>query len=132
MTWYYRGTPLTAAPQDCQGFVYQITNTANGMKYIGKKNFWRILKRKPLKGKTNRRHSRVESDWQGYYGSNTALQSAVEVQGPDTMHREILHLCVNKNQMTYYEMQLQFERRVLFDPTYYNEYIGGRVTARGL
>ena len=132
MTWYYRGNPLEQAPDECQGFVYCITNTANGMQYIGKKNFWRTIKRKPLKGKTNRRHSRVESDWQGYYGSNKTLQQAVEELGPNTMHRTILHLCKNKNQMSYYEMYEQFARNVLTDPNYYNEYIGGRVTAKGL
>lgn len=65
MTWYY------------QGFVYLITNNSNAFKYIGKKNLWGILKRKPLKGKSNRRHSRVETDWQGYYGSNKQLEQAV-------------------------------------------------------
>jgi len=132
VTWYYRDKPLNHAPDHCQGFVYCITNTANGKKYIGKKNFWRILKRKPLKGKTNRRHSREETDWHSYYGSNHALQNDVEQLGPDTMHREILHLCKNKNQMSYYEMLEQFTRKVLFDDTYYNEYIGGRITSKGL
>lgn len=130
--WYYRGKPLTIAPEDCQGFVYCITNNANGMKYIGKKNLWGVLKRKPLKGKTNRRHSRVETDWQDYYGSNKELQQAVEMLGPHTMTREILHLCKNKNQMSYYEMQEQFARSVLLDDTYYNGYIGGRCTRKGL
>ena len=132
MTWYYNQKPFTTAPEDCQGFVYLITNNTNGRKYIGKKNLWGILKRKPLKGKSNRRHSRVETDWQGYYGSNKQLQHDVETLGPHTMTREILVLCANKNQMSYFEMKLQFEHNVLFDPAYYNGYIGGRVTARGL
>ena len=132
MTWYYNQQPFTTAPEEYQGFVYLITNTANGKKYIGKKNLWGILKRKPLKGKSNRRHSRVETDWQGYYGSSKTLQRDVEKLGPHTMKREILVLCANKNQMNYFEMKLQFEHDVLFDPQYYNEYIGGRVGSRGL
>jgi len=132
MTWYYNQQPFTTAPEEYQGFVYLITNTANGKKYIGKKNLWGILKRKPLKGKSNRRHSRVETDWQGYYGSSKTLQRDVEKLGPHTMTREILVLCANKNQMNYFEMKLQFEHDVLFDSQYYNEYIGGRVGSRGL
>ena len=132
MTWIYNGRPFDTAPDEYQGFVYCITNNANGMKYIGKKNLWGILKRKPLKGKSNRRHSRIETDWQRYYGSNKKLQQAVDELGPHTMTREILVLCKNKNQMTYFEMKYQFEFDVLFDKRYYNEYIGGRCTARGL
>lgn len=130
--WIYRGKPLIEPPEDCQGFVYCITNTANGRMYIGKKNFWRILKRPPLKGKTRSRHSRKQTDWQSYYGSNKELQSAVEKLEPNTMHREILYLCANKNQMTYFEMLEQFNRGVLMSDQYYNEYIGGRCTAKGL
>ena len=132
MTWYYNQQPFETAPEEYQGFVYCITNTANGMKYIGKKNLWGILKRKPLKGKSNRRHSRIETDWQRYYGSSKKLQRDVEKLGPHTMKREILVLCANKNQMSYFEMRLQFEYNVLMDSNYYNEYIGGRITARGL
>ena len=132
MTWYYKGQTFDTAPEQYQGFVYCITNTVNLKQYIGKKNFWRTLKRQPLKGKTNKRHSRVESDWQCYYGSNKELQLDVEKLGPDTMIREILYLCANKTQMTYFEMREQFARDVLIDPRYYNEYIGGRCTSRGL
>jgi hypothetical protein len=132
MTWMYQGQPFTTAPEEYQGFVYCITNTSTGMKYIGKKNLWSILKRKPLKGKSNRRHSRVETDWQGYYGSSKTLSADIEKLEPHTITREILHLCANKNQMTYWEMKLQFDHNVLLDDTYYNGYIGGRLTAKGL
>jgi hypothetical protein len=132
MTWYYNNEPFTTAPEQYQGFVYLITNTSTGKKYIGKKNLWGILKRNPLKGKTRRRHSRIETDWREYYGSSKTLQQDVETLGPHTMKREILILCANKNQMTYFEMKLQFEHNVLLDSNYYNEYIGGRLTARGL
>ena len=126
------GKPYTLAQEQYQGFVYEITNTATGRKYIGKKNFWRILKRKPLKGKTNRRHSLQQSDWHSYYGSNKELQRDVEKLGPDHFERKILVLCTNKNQMTYFEMRFQMDFEVLFRDDYYNEYIGGRMTARGL
>jgi len=134
--WYYEGRPYEPpkdfSSDDYYGFVYCITNTSNGKKYIGKKNLWSIQKRAPLKGKTNRRHRRIQTDWRTYYGSNKTLLSELEHLDPHTITREILHLCANKNQMTYYEMQEQFARNVLKDPNYYNEYIGGRCTSRGL
>ena len=132
MTWSYMGKPYTRAQEQYQGFVYEIVNTATGKKYIGKKNFWRTVKRKPLKGKTNRRHSRVETDWHRYYGSNKELQQDVETLGPDQFERKILVLCANKNQMSYFEMRFQIDYEVLFRDDYYNEYIGGRITSKGL
>ena len=132
MTWYYQGLDYTQTSDEYQGYVYEITNLTNGKKYIGKKNFWRTLKRKPLKGKTNRRHSRVETDWHGYWGSNKTLQQDVEKLGPDHFQRNILVLCANKNQMSYFEIKYQMEFEVLFRDEYYNEYIGGRITSRGL
>ena len=120
------------APEGYQGFVYEIHDTKNNRLYIGKKNFWRTQKLKPLKGKTNRRHRRKESDWQSYYGSNENLKQQVEIFGPDHFHRKILVLCANKNQMSYFEMKKQFDYDVLLNDRYYNSYIGGRITARGL
>ena len=130
--WQYLGEDYHEAPEQYQGFVYRIHDRANDMFYIGKKNFWMTRKLKPLKGKTNRRHRREESDWQEYYGSNERLKEMVRAFGPDTFEREILILCANKNQMSYFEMKLQFEFDVLVNKQFYNEYIGGRVTARGL
>jgi hypothetical protein len=126
------GKPYTVTPDEYQGYVYEITNLTNGKKYIGKKNFWRTLKRKPLKGKTNKRHSRQESDWHGYWGSNKELQLDVEKLGPDHFERKILVLCANKNQMSYFEIRFQMDFEVLFRKDYYNEYIGGRITSKGL
>ena len=132
MTWQFMDKLFDTAPQDYQGFVYEIHDTKNNRYYIGKKNFWRIEKLKPLKGKTNRRHRRKESDWHSYYGSNLELQKQVQLLGESYFKRKILILCANKNQMSYFEMKKQFEYDVLLDNRYYNSYIGGRITARGL
>jgi hypothetical protein len=37
MTWLYQDTPVETLPEECVGFVYQITNNLSGRKYIGKK-----------------------------------------------------------------------------------------------
>lgn len=132
MTWLYNNKPYTEAPEQYQGFVYLITNTLNRKLYIGQKNFWAIQKLKPLKGKTNRRHRRRETDWQQYFGSSEALLNDLAAQAPDTFRREILYLCVNKTQMNYFEAREQFNRDVLLKDEYYNGIINCRITARGL
>jgi hypothetical protein len=37
MTWLYNGDVIDTLPDDCEAFVYLITNKKNGMKYVGKK-----------------------------------------------------------------------------------------------
>ena len=132
MEWIYKGTTLDKAPEEYQGFVYCITNRATGKKYIAKKNFWTVKKLPPLKGKTNKRHRKTETDWQAYYGSNEHLKADVQVLGEQYFQREIVKMCVNKTTMAYHETKLQFDYEVLMRDDYYNEFIGCRITARGL
>ena len=47
--------------EDYLGFVYKITHIQTKKYYIGKKFFWKILKRPPLKGKKNKRHEKQSS-----------------------------------------------------------------------
>ena len=35
VNWTYKNQEVTELPDDCVGFVYEITNTTNNMKYIG-------------------------------------------------------------------------------------------------
>ena len=48
--WTYQDKKITILPEDCEGFVYEITNTTNGRKYIGKKLARFKRSRPPLKG----------------------------------------------------------------------------------
>ena len=56
-------------PEGTFGFIYEIINTINNKKYIGKKQMVRKIKRKPLKGKKRKRIDFIESDWKTYTGS---------------------------------------------------------------
>ena len=113
-----------------QGFVYCITNLTNDKKYIGKKFFWRIKKLQPLKGKINKRHFKVESDWKDYYGSSPKLHEDIDKYGVDCFERRILRLCKNKWDCAYYELVEQINQSVLFKDEYYNEVVNVRLRKR--
>lgn len=126
-TWLYNGREFTEAPEDMAGFVYLIEEIDTGKKYIGKKNFWAIKKLPPLKGRKNKRHKKVESDWRIYFGSNNVLSEKVKPDTTSNFKRTILHLCKSKGMMSYMETHEQLQRRVLFDDTYYNSFIGCKI-----
>ena len=131
MTWYYQGKVFDPTPEELEGyegFVYVIEQKSTGMKYIGQKRFWNKVTRPPLKGRKNKRHSVKESDWRSYFGSNEKLKLLVEDIGPDDFHREILHFCRSKGELSYMELQEQMDRRVLFDDTYWNGIINVRIS----
>lgn len=129
--WWYSDKEFTEDMIDeYVGFVYCITNTENNRKYIGKKLFRSTRKAPPLKGKKRRRTIVKQSDWQSYYGSSEEVKFLVEEIGNEKFHREIIHLCKFKGEMSYLELKEQVERKVLFDETYYNEFIGCKIHSK--
>ena len=128
--WLYQGKEFTSDQiREHKGFVYELTDTANDMKYIGQKRFWKKITRPPLKGKKRKRRSLVESDWQNYYGSNEKIKLLVEAEGLSRFSREILHLCNSTGEMNYLEAKEQFDRSVLLSEEYYNGIIQTRIHA---
>jgi len=127
MPWTYQGKPIHTLPEDCEGFVYLITNTTNGKKYVGKKLAKFKKTRPPLKGRINKRRSKVESDWKDYWGSSDHLNADVAELGEEKFTREILYICKGRGVMSYLEAREQFERRVLETDDYYNGIINVRV-----
>jgi hypothetical protein len=127
--WIYENKVFTSEEiSDNIGFVYEITDTENGMKYIGKKKFWSKVTRPPLKGKKNKRRSVKESDWKTYYSSSEKIKTLVEDTGGLRFERRIIRLCKSLGEMTYYEMKEQIIRDVLFKPDeYYNAFVGGKI-----
>lgn len=126
--WYYNGQPFEGSIDDWYGFVYLITETSTNKKYVGKKFFW-AKKTRQIKGK--KKKYLAESDWKDYYGSNEVLKEQAN-QNPDNYHREILHLCKKRGDCSYYEAKEQFERNVMFDKNYYNEFIGCKIHSKHL
>lgn len=129
--WTYRDEQFTSEMiEDSFGFVYQITDLSNQKKYIGKKWFWSTTKKPPLKGYKRKRTIVKESDWKKYFGSSDQVKALVEQNGVDGFKREILQLCSNKGECTYWEAKLQFQYDVLLDDTYYNEFIGVKLHSK--
>ena len=133
MTWLFEHTPIETLPEDCVGFVYLITNTVSGRKYIGKKlakfskTTYRVVKLKNGNKKRKKIRSKIDSDWQTYYGSNDELNQDIHALGSDKFTREILYYCTSKSQCSYIEAREQFRHQVLESDAYYNGQISVRV-----
>lgn len=128
MTWVFGGRPVTEEIIDGYiGFVYIITNTINGKKYIGKKLFTAARTRKPLKGNKRKRRYRIPSDWETYHGSNKELCEDVKKHGPEYFDREILYLCSSKSECSYLEAKEQFSNDVIRSDQWYNQWISVKI-----
>lgn len=123
--WVYNGKFFTTDDiHDSFGFVYKITNLIDGRIYVGKKLFTRA-KTRQIKGKKKR--ERVASDWQTYYSSSEKLNEDVASQGKENFRREILRVCRNRAECSYWEAHYQFELGVLIREDSYNEWMSVKV-----
>lgn len=128
--WYYQGEVFSPTEEELKewvGFVYVITDKTNSKMYVGKKQFWSKKTLPPLKGKTRKRRSVVESDWMKYYGSSDLVKQLLVEHGEDCFHREILHFGKAKGELGYMEAKEQFDRNVLLDDNYYNGIINCKI-----
>jgi hypothetical protein len=120
-------------PEDCVGFVYLITNLTNDRKYIGKKlakfskTTYKTVQLKNGTKKKKKIRSKIDSDWQEYFGSSKELLADVEKLGKEQFKREILYYCCSKAECSYIEAREQFDRKVLESTDYYNGQISVRV-----
>jgi len=133
MSWLYEQTLIEQLPEDCVGFVYLITNKLSGKKYIGKKlakfskTTYRTVKLKNGNKKKKKIRSKIDSDWQTYYGSNIELNQDIERLGAENFQREILFYCQSKAECSYIEAREQFRHQVLESDNWYNGHIQVRV-----
>ena len=112
---------------------YTNENTATGKMYVGKKlakfskTTYKTVKLKNGNKKRKKIKSKIDSDWQQYYGSSPNLTEDITQQGTDNFKREILYYCKSKAECSYIEAREQFARRVLESDDYYNGHIQVRV-----
>ena len=140
MNWYFNRMLIGSIEKVLEiepnaiGFIYEIT-LDNGKRYIGKKNFFSIRKRKfgkkeasLLTDKRLKAYEMVkkESDWKTYVGSSKRLKEDLE-KGVKVVTREILEFSTSKMELTYLETKQQFIREVLeHGDLYYNDTILGK------
>jgi hypothetical protein len=133
MSWTYQGQVVEKLPDDCVGYVYCITNTISGRQYIGKKlakfskTTYKTVKLKNGTKKKKKIRSKIDSDWQEYYGSSPNLTADIDKLGKENFSREILYYCKSKSETSYVEAREQFDRKVLESDNYYNGHIQVRV-----
>jgi hypothetical protein len=131
--WTYNSEIVEVLPEDCVGFVYQITNLTNSRKYIGKKlskfskTSYKVVTLKNGTKKKKKIKSKIDSDWLDYYGSSDELNKDVVSLGKECFTREILFFCKSKAECSYVEAREQFGRKVLESDDYYNGQISVRV-----
>lgn len=128
--WTYRNNEIDSLEKlkkSAIGFVYEI-EFCNGKKYLGRKALFHNKKLKPLKGYKRKRKVTVESDWKTYIGSpkDKNLKKHLESGKVIIKKKNILKVCENLWEMSYYETKYLFERDCLLKDEYYNSNIMGK------
>jgi hypothetical protein len=138
--WLYKNEEikeLTDMPNPTFGFIYEVTHTPTGRKYLGKKQLLSVQKKalgkKELALITDKRASKKktiikEGDWKTYYGSNPTIKQMLKDGKQDEFTREILMFVPSKKLLTYYEDKYLYTNEVLEKgDTYFNDNISGRM-----
>ena len=130
MSWTYKNEPVTdEIIGDAYGFVYIITNETNGRRYVGRKYFTKAGY-KTVKGK--RKKIRVSSGWEDYYGSNKTLLEDVKNLGAENFSRQMIKLCRNRSECSYWETHFIFQYEALLSDRWYNEWVTCKISAKHL
>jgi hypothetical protein len=109
------------------GFIYEIENKITNKKYIGKKQCFMRVKRKPLKGYKRNRISHSESDWKTYTSSSKELNDDIQKYGKENFTFKIIRACDSKWELAYFEIKEQIDKEVLLRSDYYNGIINVRI-----
>ena len=127
--WIYKDKIFDEQPgKDRLGFVYYIEHIETGKYYIGKKQFWKAIRRKPLKGQKRVRKDIVASDWKTYWGSSKPFTEYIKTEGEDKFIRTILSIHEHKSGLSYEELIQQIKHDVLRDSQSYNGIINVRLS----
>ena len=137
--WFYQNEEIkeiSDMPLSTFGYIYEITHTPTGRKYLGKKQLISVQKKalgkKELALITDKRSSKKktitkESDWKTYYGSNPTIKQMLKDGKQNEFTREILMFVPTKKLLTYYEDKFLYVNEVLEKgDAYFNYNVSGR------
>lgn len=93
-----------------KGFLYEITNNLNGMKYIGRKLMWREGKKKL---KRTGKKPKLMYKWHYYTGSSDRLNRDIEEFGKENFTFRIIRLYKTKSGLRYGEVTEIVKRKAL-------------------
>ena len=128
--WLYKDKEINSIedmPADTFGFVYLVTHTPSGKKYLGKKQLISNRTLPPLKGQKKKRKIQKESDWKTYYGSQAEIKTLVkEAESMLEFQREIRIFVSTKKLLGYYENKLLYAYDVLENDEWLNNNISGK------
>ena len=134
--WLLEGKPYDPTyeeiPPEYVGFVYRITDTKTGEKYIGQKRFHRTKTLPITKTRKRRKKTLVESDWRTYHSSSEVIKENVAAGLSDRYEREILRFGYSRGDLSYLETLEQFNRGVLLSTKYLNGIINCRIHQKHL
>lgn len=129
-SWIYDGrivNEISDMPEGTFGFIYEVTHTPTGRKYIGKKVLYFNRTLPPLAGQKRKRKVVKESDWNTYYGSHTEIVALIKEGKQEEFSKQILCFVKSKKLLTYYETKYLFIKEVL---EYRNNYINDNVLGK--
>jgi hypothetical protein len=129
-SWIYDGrivNEISDMPEGTFGFIYEVTHTPTGRKYIGKKVLYFNRTLPPLAGQKRKRKVVKESDWKTYYGSHTEILGLIKEGKQEEFTKQILCFVRSKKLLTYYETKYLFIKEVL---EYRNNYINDNVLGK--
>lgn len=109
------------------GFVYKITNKQLDKFYIGCKLLYKTTKRKPLKGKINKRHITSDSDWRIYCSSSGIIKEDI-INNKDNYIFEIISFHKSKSDMKISEAKLIIDN--IYNVKCYNEMVNLRIRVK--
>lgn len=115
---------VESIPDNTIGFVYKITDKSSGKYYIGCKQTYKKIRRKPLKGKKRVRIDYKDSDWRTYCSSSGVIAESVK-DNESNFKFEILSFHESKT-----SLKIEETRQILnnvYDPKCYNEVINIRL-----
>jgi hypothetical protein len=130
--WLYKGRELqdTDIPVTAEGFIYLITYTPTGQRYLGRKLLTKAHRRQKNKKIIK---SRIDSGWRDYWSSSPDIQRIIEEEGgPANFIREVLLFANTRGQLNYLEEKFLYSVGSMESDDWLNSNIRAKMFKRNI